>query len=188
MMDLSDCRCAVHAVTIIANSFDPDDDLSTAFGPETLAERDMMPEGFDNTPRPSPSVSISIRCYNMINFAPTTSNLFALAVKLALNFLRYGPAIAIKPGPVVIDVVLETSKVIRMASRDCLADLFLWRIIKPFSSVLLTRCSPTAHPPAHFYSPPLTLAHLLLPERSLSLNIILSPPLPSVNIRQWDSS
>jgi hypothetical protein len=34
-------------------SFDangPDDDLSTAFGTETLAERDMIPEGFANTP------------------------------------------------------------------------------------------------------------------------------------------
>jgi hypothetical protein len=39
----------VHAVAIMANSFDSDDDLSTAFGPETLAERDMVPEGFDNT-------------------------------------------------------------------------------------------------------------------------------------------
>ena len=27
-----------------------DDDLSTAFGTETLAERDMIPEGFANTP------------------------------------------------------------------------------------------------------------------------------------------
>ena len=35
------------------SSFDanePDDDLSTAFGTETLAERDMIPEGFANTP------------------------------------------------------------------------------------------------------------------------------------------
>jgi hypothetical protein len=47
-------RLAVHAVTIVANSFNPDDDLSTAFGPEALAERDMVPEGFDNTTRPSP--------------------------------------------------------------------------------------------------------------------------------------
>jgi hypothetical protein len=28
----------------------PDDDLSTAFGTETLVERDMIPEGFANTP------------------------------------------------------------------------------------------------------------------------------------------
>ena len=34
----------MHAMTIMANSFDPDDDLSTAFGSETLAERDMAPE------------------------------------------------------------------------------------------------------------------------------------------------
>jgi hypothetical protein len=36
----------VHAVTIMANSFDSDDDLSTALGPETLAERDIVPDGF----------------------------------------------------------------------------------------------------------------------------------------------
>jgi hypothetical protein len=48
----------VHAVAIMANSFDSDNDLSTAFGPETLAERDMVPEGFDNTPRPSPSLPV----------------------------------------------------------------------------------------------------------------------------------
>jgi hypothetical protein len=32
------------------NTDRPDDDLSTAFGTETLAERDMVPEGFANTP------------------------------------------------------------------------------------------------------------------------------------------
>ena len=33
-------------------SFDEEeDDLSSAFGTETLAARDMVPEGFDNTPR-----------------------------------------------------------------------------------------------------------------------------------------
>ena len=32
------------------NADRPDDDLSTAFGTETLAERDMIPEGFANTP------------------------------------------------------------------------------------------------------------------------------------------
>jgi len=32
------------------NADRPDDDLSTAFGTETLAERDMVPEGFANTP------------------------------------------------------------------------------------------------------------------------------------------
>jgi hypothetical protein len=35
------------------SSFDadrPDDDLSTAFSTETLAERDITPEGFANTP------------------------------------------------------------------------------------------------------------------------------------------
>jgi hypothetical protein len=35
-------------VAITANSFDSDDDISTALGPETLAERDMVSEGFDN--------------------------------------------------------------------------------------------------------------------------------------------
>jgi hypothetical protein len=29
-------------------SFDPDDNLSTAFGPETLAERDMVPAACQN--------------------------------------------------------------------------------------------------------------------------------------------
>jgi hypothetical protein len=32
------------------NADRPDDDLSTAFGTETLAESDMIPEGFANTP------------------------------------------------------------------------------------------------------------------------------------------
>jgi hypothetical protein len=31
--------------------FNDDDDLSTALGTETLIIRDMVPEGFDNTPR-----------------------------------------------------------------------------------------------------------------------------------------
>jgi hypothetical protein len=31
------------------NADRPDDDLSTAFGTETLAEKDMVPEGFENT-------------------------------------------------------------------------------------------------------------------------------------------
>jgi hypothetical protein len=31
--------------------FDDDDNLSTALGTETLAVRDMVPEGFDNIPR-----------------------------------------------------------------------------------------------------------------------------------------
>jgi hypothetical protein len=50
----------VHAVTIKANSFGPSDDLSIVFGPETLAKRDVVPEGFGNTTRPSPSVPIEI--------------------------------------------------------------------------------------------------------------------------------
>jgi hypothetical protein len=31
--------------------FDEEDDLSSALGTETLAARDMVPEGFDNAPR-----------------------------------------------------------------------------------------------------------------------------------------
>jgi hypothetical protein len=31
--------------------FDEEDDLSSALGTETLAARDIIPEGFDNTPR-----------------------------------------------------------------------------------------------------------------------------------------
>jgi hypothetical protein len=50
----------VHAVTIITNSFNPNDDLSIVFGPKILAERDMVPEGFNNEPRPSPNISVEI--------------------------------------------------------------------------------------------------------------------------------
>jgi hypothetical protein len=50
----------VHAVIIIANSFDSNDDLSIIFGSETLAERDIVPEGFNNTTRLSPSISVEI--------------------------------------------------------------------------------------------------------------------------------
>jgi hypothetical protein len=50
----------VHTVTIIANFFNPDDDLSIVFGPEILAERDIIPKGFNNEPKPSPSISIEI--------------------------------------------------------------------------------------------------------------------------------
>jgi hypothetical protein len=32
-------------------SFDEEDDLSSALGTKTLAAWDMVPEGFDNTPR-----------------------------------------------------------------------------------------------------------------------------------------
>jgi hypothetical protein len=31
--------------------FDEDDDLSSALGTETLAAKDIVPKGFDNTPR-----------------------------------------------------------------------------------------------------------------------------------------
>jgi hypothetical protein len=50
----------VHAVTIIINSFNPNDDLFTAFGPEILAERNMVFKGFNNEPRPSPNIPIEI--------------------------------------------------------------------------------------------------------------------------------
>jgi hypothetical protein len=50
----------VRAVAIMDNSFDYDDDLSTAFNPKTLAKQGMIPKGFNNTPRPSPSVPVEI--------------------------------------------------------------------------------------------------------------------------------
>ena len=34
------------------NTDRPDDGLSTAFGTETLTKKDMVPEGFANTPTP----------------------------------------------------------------------------------------------------------------------------------------
>jgi hypothetical protein len=49
-----DCDCILPHLTAmdaIDFDFDDDDDLSTALGTETLAVRDMVPEGFDNTPR-----------------------------------------------------------------------------------------------------------------------------------------
>jgi hypothetical protein len=39
------------------SSFD-DDDLSTTLGTETLAEREMVPEGFDNTPNSKDSMPV----------------------------------------------------------------------------------------------------------------------------------
>ena len=41
------------------SSFDSDD-LSTAFGTETLAEREMVPEGFDNAPSSTNSAPIEL--------------------------------------------------------------------------------------------------------------------------------
>ena len=38
----------MHVLPKMDTSFDPDDDLSTAFGPETLAERDMVPAAYQN--------------------------------------------------------------------------------------------------------------------------------------------
>src|SRR3954469_16634958 len=42
--------CVLLAEMDSFNADRPDDDLSTAFGTETLAERDIIPEGFANTP------------------------------------------------------------------------------------------------------------------------------------------
>ena len=38
---------------ILYCAMEVDDDLSTALGTETLADRDMVPPGFDNTPSSS---------------------------------------------------------------------------------------------------------------------------------------
>jgi hypothetical protein len=38
----------MHVLPKMDTSFDPDDDLSTAFGPETLAERDMVSAAYQN--------------------------------------------------------------------------------------------------------------------------------------------
>ena len=38
----------MHVLPKMDTSFDPDDDLSTAFGLETLAERDMVPAAYQN--------------------------------------------------------------------------------------------------------------------------------------------
>jgi hypothetical protein len=65
----------VHAVAIMADPFDSDDDISTAFGPETLAERDIVPEGFNSTPRPSPSVPICAQVRQFQRYGTTASNI-----------------------------------------------------------------------------------------------------------------
>jgi hypothetical protein len=41
------------------SSFD-DDDLSTALGTETLAEKEMIPEGFDNTPNSKDNMPVEL--------------------------------------------------------------------------------------------------------------------------------
>jgi hypothetical protein len=38
----------------------PDNDLSTAFGTEILAERDMIPEDFANTPTPRTDMPVKV--------------------------------------------------------------------------------------------------------------------------------
>jgi hypothetical protein len=42
------------------NADRPDDGLSTAFGTETLAERDMAPEGVANTPTPRTDMPVEV--------------------------------------------------------------------------------------------------------------------------------
>jgi len=45
------------------SSFNADrlgDDLSTAFGTETLAERNMVPEGFAHTPTPRTDMPVEV--------------------------------------------------------------------------------------------------------------------------------
>jgi hypothetical protein len=68
--------CSVHRFCLFASvicvplaemdsSFDadgPDDDLSTAFGTETLAERAMIPEGFANTPSSRTNIPVEVVC------------------------------------------------------------------------------------------------------------------------------
>jgi hypothetical protein len=40
----------MHVLPKMDTSFDPDDDLPTVFGSETLAERDMVPAAYQNAP------------------------------------------------------------------------------------------------------------------------------------------
>jgi hypothetical protein len=42
------------------NADRPNDDLSTAFGTETLTERHMVPEGFANTPTPRTDMPVEV--------------------------------------------------------------------------------------------------------------------------------
>jgi hypothetical protein len=42
------------------NADRPDDGLSTAFGTETLVKRDMVPEGFANTPTPRTDIPVEV--------------------------------------------------------------------------------------------------------------------------------
>jgi hypothetical protein len=37
-----------------------------------------------------------LRCYNSLNFAPTTPKFFALAVEIAQNFLKHSPVIGVE--------------------------------------------------------------------------------------------
>jgi hypothetical protein len=57
-------------------SFD-DDDLSTVLGTETLAEREMVPEGFDNTPNSKDSMPVELVGDRRILRVDHTANLRA---------------------------------------------------------------------------------------------------------------
>jgi len=54
----------------------------------------------------------------MINFAPTTSKFFILPSKNPEKFPDLIPVIRIKNDPVKVDLFVETSKLIRIGSRD----------------------------------------------------------------------
>lgn len=56
------------------SSFD-DDDLSTALGTETLAEKEMIPEGFDNTPNSKDSMPVELVGDRRILRVDQTANL-----------------------------------------------------------------------------------------------------------------
>ena len=52
-----------------------------------------------------------IRCYNSLNFAPTTPNIFLLPSKNPQKFPDHSPVIGVKIGIVEIDFVVENVKI-----------------------------------------------------------------------------
>jgi rubrerythrin len=50
----------MHVLPKMDTSFDPDDDLSTAFGPETLAERDMVPAAYQNASSSNTDLAVEV--------------------------------------------------------------------------------------------------------------------------------
>jgi hypothetical protein len=68
--------------------FDDDDDLSTALGTETLAVRDIVPEGFDNTPRArglpecGGQLLLGLLCANGVRYAILPCNLMRMRASL----------------------------------------------------------------------------------------------------------